>query len=238
MVIDHITSPSALILPVEDIVRHCHDRGIPVLIDGAHAPGMIDLDVDRIGADYYVGNCHKWLCAPKGSAFLAIGRNAPGVIHPNVISHAFGQGFTAEFDKVGSRDPSAWLSVPAAIAFHTRLGGPSLRERNRALAIAEGNRLAAALGEPLSGPETMLGSMACVRLPDTVPAERENAAFLHDHIWQHRRAEVLVVVLHGALWMRISAHAYNEAADYDGLAEAVISGLAAAGTTGARSEAV
>ena len=132
VVIDHIASPSGLVFPVTEAVRLCRERGIPVLIDGAHAPGHIDLDVDAIGADWYVGNGHKWLCAPKGVAFLAASVDA-AEIHPTTISHAYGQGLTAEFAKIGTRDPSPWLCVPDAIDLHRRLGGRALRQRNAAL---------------------------------------------------------------------------------------------------------
>ena len=124
ILVDHIASASAVVMPLPAIVALARAHGIPVLVDGAHGPGMLDLDVDAIGADWYVGNCHKWLASPKGSAFIAASANPAWEVHPTVISHSYGMGFAAEFDKIGTRDYAPWLATPAAIAFHARLGGP------------------------------------------------------------------------------------------------------------------
>ncbi len=145
-VIDHITSGSALVLPVARIVAACHAIGVPVLIDGAHAPGQIDLDLTAIGADWYVGNCHKWLCAPKGCAFLHAKPARQIELHPVTISHGFEQGYLAEFDWTGTTDPSRFLAVTEAIAFHHRLGGAALRARNRLLATQAADLVARRLG--------------------------------------------------------------------------------------------
>ena len=232
VVVDHIASPSALVFPVADIVRRCRARGIPVLVDGAHAPGLVDLEVDAIGADWYVGNAHKWLCAPKGAAFLSAGENAAG-IHPTTISHAYGQGLTAEFGKIGTRDPSAWLCIPDAIAFHRRLGGRALRERNAALARVAGVTMAAALGSDLGGPASSFGAMATVRLTCDLDATWENAGRIRERLWDDHRVEVLVAAVGGRLWLRLSVFAYNDASDFAGLPEAVRSALAAEGARAA-----
>ena len=141
-VMDHITSASALVLPIREIVAACHARGVPVLVDGAHAPGHVDLDLTALDTDWYTGNCHKWLNAAKGCAFLWARRDRQADLHPVTISHGYGQGFVAEFDWTGTFDPSAYLSVGAALAFHARLGGSALRARN---AAAFGNRMVEAL---------------------------------------------------------------------------------------------
>lgn len=231
VVIDHVASPSALVFPVADVVRRCRARGIPVLVDGAHAPGHVDLDVDAIGADWYVGNGHKWLCAPKGAAFLAAGVDAAGrEIHPTTISHAYGQGFAAEFGKIGTRDPSAWLCIPEAIDLHRRLGGRALRDRNAALAASAGAALAAGLESELGGTAAgSFGAMVAVRLPCALEATWANAARLRDRLWRDHRVEVLVAAVAGALWLRLSVHAYNDEADFAGLPEAVRAALAAEG---------
>lgn len=228
LLVDQVASPSAVVMPVARIVEQARVRGIPVLVDGAHAPGMLELDVDAIGADWYVGNCHKWLCAPKGAAFLAIGRNPPFAVHPTVISHAYGQGFAAEFDKIGTRDPSAWLTVPAAIDFHQRLGGSALRARNIALAHEAGRALAERLGSVCGAPPAMLGSMATVRLPWDGPVDREAASRLNNALWHENRIEVPIMPFAGGLWLRLSAQAYNETEDYEALAEALPQALRAA----------
>ncbi len=162
-VIDHITSPSALVLPVAQIIAICRAAGVPVLVDGAHAPGQIDLDLTVLGADWYVGNCHKWLCAPKGCGFLHA--LDPHGLHPVTISHGYQGGFLAEFDWTGTTDPSRFLAVTEAIAHHHRLGGASLRRRNIDLAARATALVAARLGTQPGATGALAGAMGTVRLP-------------------------------------------------------------------------
>ena len=201
---------------------------MPVLVDGAHAPGLIDLDIEALGATWYAGNCHKWLCSPKGAGFLAVAADAPWEVHPTVISHAYGQGFVAEFDKTGTRDVSAWLTVPDAIALHERLGGAALRRRNAALAIEAARGIAMELGTALGAPEAMFAAMATIRLPRPagLPADWPTAALLRNAIWDVARIEVPVMALGGELWLRVSAQAYNEPGDYAGVAAAARAAMA------------
>jgi isopenicillin-N epimerase len=164
-VVDHITSGSALVLPLHAVISACRAAGVPVLVDGAHGPGQVTLDLGSLGADWYVGNCHKWLCAPKGSAFLWAAPDRQAELHPLTISHGYGQGFRAEFDWTGTRDSSACLAIPTAIDFHHRLGDAVLRARNVALA-AEGARLLAdRLGTEVGTTGALAGAMGVVRVP-------------------------------------------------------------------------
>jgi isopenicillin-N epimerase len=217
-IFDHITSPTAVIFPARELTALCRAAGVPVLIDGAHAPGMLSLDVPSIGADWYTGNCHKWLMAPKGSAFLWVTPERQADTHPLVISHGYGHGFTAEFDWVGTRDPSAWLSVPAAIDFHERLGGALLRERNIGMAREQATLLARTWQTERGTPDALTGSMAAVRLPLTEAATAERALGLRRKLFDEHRIEAPVMVFADALWVRVSAHAYNRPADYAWLA--------------------
>jgi isopenicillin-N epimerase len=217
-IIDHVTSPTAVICPLRELTALCHSAGALVLVDGAHGPGMLSLDVPSIGADWYTGNCHKWLMAPKGSGFLWASPARQAETHPLVISHGFGQGFTAAFDWIGTRDPTAWLAVPAAIDVHRRLGGAALRERNAALAREQATRLARVWNTERGAPDPLTGSMAAVRLPLAGPASPERAQELRAKLFAERRIEVPVTAFAGALWARISAHAYNRPADYARLA--------------------
>ncbi|MEI7713359.1 MAG: aminotransferase class V-fold PLP-dependent enzyme [Rhodospirillales bacterium] len=211
-VIDHIASHSALVLPVARIVAACHARGVPVLIDGAHAPGQIDLDIAALDADYYTGNCHKWLCAPKGSAFLWVRPDRQAALHPTTISHGLDGGFLAEFDWTGTRDPSAALSVPAALDFHERLGGAALRARNIALA-AEG---AALVARRLNTEAVATGgAMGLIRLPWDGPPQELRARLLA------AGTDAPVNAIAGANWLRLSAFAYNELDDFARLADLV-----------------
>ncbi len=135
LVIDHITSPTALVFPIDPIVAACAERGVEVLIDGAHGPGMVPLNVAAIGAAYYAGNLHKWACGPKGSAFLWVRRDRQKATHPLVVSHFLDEGFTREFNWQGTRDVSAWLSVPRALEFFADLGWDRVMDHNQQLAV-------------------------------------------------------------------------------------------------------
>lgn len=217
VLIDHVASSSAVRYPVAAIAAQCRAAGVQVLVDGAHGPGMVELDVDAIGADWYVGNCHKWLCAPKGVGFLAVRPGAGDGLHPPVISHLYGEPFPAEFDWVGTRDPTAWLALPDAIAFHAERGGAALRARNRRMAIEGVRIVAGALGAPLGAEPGLFEAMATVRVPGST---LEAAAMLRRQLLDHG-IEVPVMPLDGALWVRVSAFAYNEAAEYGRLARAL-----------------
>lgn len=213
-VIDHITSASALVLPLAAIVAACHAAGVKVLVDGAHGPGHVDIDLSAIDADWYTGNCHKWLNAAKGCAFLWARADRQDGIHPVSISHGYGQGFLAEFDWTGTFDPSAYLSVTAALDFHAKLGGPALRARNAALAFEAAQLIAARIGTETGGGNAVSGAMGLVRLPG--PAE--GAAAMRDRLMA-LGSDTPVSNLEGAMWLRISAQAYNELSDYQDFAE-------------------
>jgi isopenicillin-N epimerase len=228
LVIDHITSPTALVFPVTRIVEAAKARGITVIVDGAHAPGMVDLDIPAVGADFYVGNCHKWLFAPKGSGFLWAAPEAQAGIHPLVISHGYGSGFLAEFDWTGTRDPSAWLAVNTALDFVETIGADVLRDHNRALMLAATALIAGQWSTQAGAPPSLLGTMAAIAVPtdrgrfSSVPATWESAAAIHDYLWQDHRIEIPVPVFNGRIWVRISAQIYNQIGDYRRLADALV----------------
>jgi isopenicillin-N epimerase len=171
-VIDHITSGSAIVLPAQRIVAACHEAGVQVLIDGAHAPGQIDLDLTAIDADWYAGNCHKWLCAPKGCAFLHAKPEAQPGLHHGTISHGYQQGFLTEFDWTGTTDPSRFLAVTAALDFHQRLGGATLRHRNKDLAAQAAELISQRLNTQAGTNGPIAGAMATIRLPVEGPHAR------------------------------------------------------------------
>jgi isopenicillin-N epimerase len=236
--IDHVTSATALVFPIERLVAEFQDRDIDVLVDGAHAPGMIDLDIESIGAAYYAGNCHKWLCAPKGAGFLYVQPSHHGSVVPAVVSHGYNTAhdersrFHLLFDWTGTHDPTAYLAVPAAI---DALGGllpgrwDELRAVNRQLAREARDLLCAALGVPAPAPDEMLGSMAAVPLPDTSEALLAYGRDpLQDRLWFGHGIEVPI-----QSWpdwphrlVRVSAQAYNTIDQYERLAHALTKELA------------
>lgn len=216
VLVDHIVSLTGCRLPVERIAARAHGAGARVLVDGAHAPGQIALDMAACGADWYAGNCHKWLFAPRACGFLWAAPHARD-IHPPAISHGYGGGMVKEFDWTGTRDPSAFLSVPAAIAFHRRLGGPSLMARNAALALEAASTMAARWGTPLAAPRDLFAAMAAVALPP----QFKDAATLRNALAKEHKIETVVQSHGDHLWLRVAAQAYNEISDYERLAAAI-----------------
>jgi len=220
MILDHITSPTGLIFPAQALVSLARQHRIPVLIDGAHGPGQIDLDVQSLGADFWVGNLHKWLCAPKGAAVLCVAQAWQDRVHPTVISHGYTQGLETEFHWTGTRDPTAQLTAPAAIDLHEAQGGATFRAAHHALVRDGRAHIARALGVDLPHPDdpTLYGSMATIPLPCPV----EQTLDLFTAIRQEDGIEVPIIPWGGRAWVRISGFAgYNRPEQYEHLADAL-----------------
>jgi len=225
LVVDHITSPTALVLPIKELLQRCRARGLPVLVDGAHGPGMVDIDLPELAPDWYTGNCHKWLCSPKGCAFLWANpdsEHSRDDIHPTVISHFLDEEWPAEFDFTGTRDSSAWLALTEALRFHENLGGNQLRARNRALALEGAELLRQQLGLARLAPDSMLGSIVTLRWPTETEGSLEDSWERRRMLWDEHRIEVAVFPFAEQLFFRVSAQAYNEIRDYQHLAEALL----------------
>lgn len=222
VVLDHVASPTGLVFPVVQLARLARGRGARVLVDGAHAPGQIALDIPALGVDWYVGNCHKWLFAPRPCGFLWAHESAQHGLHPLAISHDYGRGFGPEFDWTGTRDPAAWLAVVDAIRFLEDLGADRVRAHGHELAVASATKIARAWDSILDGPAALHGSMMAIRLPERLcrglAADREGARQLMSVLIAEQRIVVAVMPIAGALWARISASVYNAPADYDRLA--------------------
>ncbi len=234
--VDHVTSQTALVLPIERVVRELRARGVETLVDGAHAPGMVPIDLDALGTGYYTGNLHKWVCAPKGAAFLHVRRDLQPHVRPLSISHgansprADRSRFRLEFDWTGTCDPTAFLSMPEALRFMGSLlpgGWSELREKNHALALYGRGVLCEALGCDEPAPAAMIGSMACVPLPDALVMPSSCDALACDPLqWRllrERGVEVPVIPWpdEGHRLLRVSAQVYNRPEEYDALAGAL-----------------
>jgi isopenicillin-N epimerase len=216
---DHITSAGAVVLPIREMAAICRARGVPVAVDGAHAPGQLPLDVPALGIDWYVGNLHKWAFAPKGTAVIWCAPERQAALHPVAISHYLGQGFTAEFDYSGTRDNSGWLAAPAALDYLAALDPEAMRAHNNALAREAGEMLRDAWDSEIAASPSFGAAMASVRLPGTAGADRTAGRRLARLLSENHGITTAVMALDGALWVRVSAQIYNELDDYRPLAE-------------------
>jgi isopenicillin-N epimerase len=243
LVVSHVTSPTALVFPIESLIQAFDARGIDTFVDGAHTPGMVPLDIDAMAPAYWTGNPHKWLCAPKGSGILWVRADRRERIRPLVISHGANQPladrsrYRVEFDWMGTADPTAYLTIPAAIewmAAQVPGGWPEIMTANHALALEGRDRLAAALGVGAPSPDSMVGSMATVPIP--LPPTDAAAIALHEQLVR----SCFEVPVHGwpvpaarptpddpprLVLLRLSAQRYLDAADFDELAEAVAAAI-------------
>ena len=232
--LDHVTSPTGLILPVGRLVQALQGQGVDVLVDGAHAPGMLPLDLDALGAAYYTGNLHKWCCAPKGAAFLHVRRDRQAGLRPLSISHgassprADRSRFELEFAWTGTHDPTPYLCAPAALDFLVSLwpgGLDELMARNRALCLEARRVLCEALGLQSPCPDEMIGALASLPLPpgDADVFDATATDPLQDALRHQHQIEVQVYPWPppaGRL-LRISAQAYNSVEQYAYLAGAM-----------------
>ncbi|CAN5512800.1 aminotransferase class V-fold PLP-dependent enzyme [soil metagenome] len=243
VLLDHVSSPTGLVMPIEPLAKELGARGIDVFVDGAHAPGMIALDLGTLGVPFYTGNCHKWLCTPKSAAMFYVREDRQKEIRPLAISHGASSPrvdrsrFLVEHDWVGTTDPTAYLVVGDAISYLDGIfpgGLPELMRRNRALALAARTVLCEALGVEVPSPESMIGSLAAVPLPDG-PGDAKSTATalfgepLQESLRARHAIEVPIVPWPSSpkRLVRISAQIYNSIAEYTYLAEALQAELAA-----------
>jgi isopenicillin-N epimerase len=224
--LSHITSPTALLFPIERSIAAARERGIWSVIDGAHTPGHIPLALDALGADFYSGNCHKWMMTPKGSAFLHARPEAQGLLDPLVISHgwtqessqpgalgAFGNSpFIDGIEVQGTRDPSAWLALPSAIAFREENDWTEIAEHCRQLAQDTAGRLGALTGlPPLSSPAFSAPQMVAMPIPECDTAE------VHRLLFDRYRIEIPVFKWKDHCIARLSVQGYNSRPQMDRL---------------------
>ena len=231
---DHVTSTTALVFPVAQLVRELSARGVDVLVDGAHAPGMLPLQLARLGAAYYTGNLHKWVCAPKGAAFLWVREDKQQEIQPAVISHGHNTprpGFSTfqdRFDWAGTTDPTAWFCAAEAIRWLERLypgGWPAIRDANHQLAVAARRLLCDRLQVEPPCPERMLGAMATLPLPESFQGRPRSGKIDAEQLRLYDEFGIeLPFFRFGSperRYFRLSAHLHNSLAEYEYLAKAL-----------------
>ena len=248
VLISHVTSPTGLVLNVAPLVAELESRGVHCLVDGAHAPGMVPtLNLNSLNASFYTANCHKWICSPKGSAFLHVRRDLQDELRPLALSNNAEKPnpdrshFLTEFDYQGTSDQTAFMSIPSAISFMGALlpgGWPQLMQHNHDLCIAGRNLICNELGIEPPAPDSMIGSISTMILPPHDPHNpalrerlmRRKSAYhdaIQDHILRDNHIQVPFWGLAGKpeRFVRISAQLYNSIEQYERLAKAVKAAL-------------
>ena len=212
LVIDHVASITGIVFPVKELVLVCKERGIAILVDGAHAPGMLDLNINQLSPDWYVGNLHKWVCGPPGAGFLWVNDAHLENIHPMTISHFYKQGFINEFDWQGTRDITSILCAAIAVQWGEKIGWTHIRNHNHSLAVSMQSKLIDAWkGESLSPSNgSMIGSMATVQLPIGFPLVEKTADAMQKWLYDQYQIEVPIMLWQDRTVVRISAQLYTE----------------------------
>jgi len=221
-IVDHLTSESAQILPLAEIAAALHERGVAVLVDGAHVPGALALDVTATGADWYAANLHKWCHAPRSCGFLWAPPERQVALHPSTISWGWDQGFTKEFDWVGTLDPTNYLAAPEGVALLREWGFENASAYMHRLAWDGARLLTGAWGTTLGQPEEMVGTMVTVPLPERAGDSMDHAAPLRLALLIEEKIEIQLHAYRGRLWVRLSAQVYNDLSEVDRLARAVL----------------
>lgn len=224
LLIDQITSPTALVFPVERLIADARERGVPVLVDAAHAPGHVPVDLSALGADWWTGNLHKWAFAPRGTAVLWVAERWQGITRPPVASHGDETSFLEAFDWTGTFDPTGWVCAAAGLDAHERLGGAGLmaanHEKVRSGRVILSERLR--VGLPHEDDPRVYGAMAAVQVPVRQGAGELSACnALHDALRDSFNIEVPIIAFGGQTWVRISGQAYNRVEQYGRLGDAL-----------------
>jgi isopenicillin-N epimerase len=225
VVVDQIASPTGFVFPVADIAAAAHERGLPVLVDAAHAPGQVAVDVERLGVDFWVGNLHKWGGSPRACAAMFVAPRWQDVVRPLVASHGYADGYQPAFDWTGTADPVPLLAIPAALDFWDGLGWDAVRRHQRDLVTAGAHRVADAIGTEVSIADEFTAAMRLVRLPVDLAAESERERVAYRLITDY--AVTAHVTRHaGTTYVRMCGQLYNKPEHYDRLAVALPKALA------------
>ncbi|MDZ4829992.1 MAG: aminotransferase class V-fold PLP-dependent enzyme [Phycisphaerae bacterium] len=237
VVVDHVTSPTAIVFPIAEIAQMCQERSVDCLVDGAHAPGMLEVNVRAMGATYFTGNLHKWVCAPKGCGVLWVNEERRRDVQPVIVSHFLDEGFDVEFDWQGTRDISPWLAATDAIALWESVGWDRMRAHNQGLSrwvqrflcerfdvapltpLTEWTNAAGAGTEA----DAMIGSMVTVPLPNGIETRFPSVEACQAALYEHHRIEIPIIAWENRWHCRASCQTYNRPEQYRRLADAVLS---------------
>jgi isopenicillin-N epimerase len=219
VVLEQVTSSTALVLPVQDIVRRLRPRGVQILLDGAHAVAATALSVSGLEVDYWVGSLHKWLCAPPGGALLAVAKRHRDRVVPLVATWNANDLFPGSFGSMGTVDPTSFLAAPEAIDLFTGWGWEWTREHNRRLITSGADAVAEAFGTASRRPIRPFDCMRLVALPGRPRMDLRSGKLLQDRIAEQLGIELSVVSWRGHGWVRLSAQIYNTSADFARLAD-------------------
>ena len=219
-IFDLIVSPTAHILPVREMTKLCKQQGAKVLIDAAHGPGQVPLDIQYLGADWVTGNLHKWLFCPRGTAFFWAGPQVRDLTAPLAVSHWLEDGFPRSFDYTGTRDATAWLCVPDALSFIAEFGMDAMMAHNSTL-VRDGVAKFARLGARPTAEPGYFAAMQSMQLPTIGPASPDAAVFLLHEMWDQHRVQIAASIVDGALLLRLSGQIYCATEDFTHAADAL-----------------
>jgi isopenicillin-N epimerase len=220
-IVDHVTAQTALVMPVAAIAKECHARGVPVLVDGAHAPGSRRIDITSLGVDWYSANLHKWAHAPRGCGILWAAPDRQAVLHSPIVSWGRDRGFLHEFEHTATSDPTAFLSAPEGIALLEEWDFDAVVRYMHDLAWDAAHALTERWRTDFATPREMVGSMVTVPLPTSAGATEDDATRLRLALLVEDRIEIPLHASAGRLWARVSTQIYNDTKDVMTLGEAV-----------------
>jgi isopenicillin-N epimerase len=222
LIVDHITARTALVMPVAEIAAVCRTRGIPVVVDGAHAPGSLAVNIPALGVDYYSANLHKWAHAPRACGILWASPDRQTTLRHPIVSWGSGEGFLREFEWTATADPTSYLAAPEGIALLQEWGFKSVVSYMHGLASEAASLLTTRWGTTFETPPDMVGALVTVALPARAGATEDDAERLRLALLVEDRIEVQLHAWRGGLWVRVSAQVYNERSDIERLADAVL----------------
>lgn len=221
LLIDHIFYTRGIVAPLNEIIDISKKNGTYILVDGAHAPGMIELKLDKLQADWYTGNCHKWMFSPKGCAFLWTRKELQEKTKPLSISLFHNQGYCKEFDWTGTKNPALWLALNEAIDFIDQFGLKNIQDYNHYL-LEKGIEIVSDITEiEFKTPVNYFGSLAAFELPINIQIDSETTHKFRDIFYNDYKIEIPFIHFDDKIWFRFSSQIYNEPDDYVKLAEAV-----------------